>query len=414
MGNRSKVVTCAFFLLLGLGLHVYAAPRPMRVLAMGEVDTAYCPLAAFFASEPSLDVTLAVARDMHGTVYGENGLRRIIRLYVPRDLKTFLEYKFIIINQPVIRLFPERSLEEMRSAIADHGVGGLCFMESMYGDIYMPWLQTELSKCFPYDHYANLKLGAPGGRNYNLEVVKDKDLPPLLTAFVPLGIEKVSPFGEARPTFPKEGATAWAYCKVLGMPFGGVVNRFPLFISWVYGPGKAMVWTTADQFDSPMWKTHDGKERFQVDILAGMIWLSSGWGLPDDPVMVHNLRNSFSQLSERRELLYNVLDFIDDFGANTRAIEKEIDQLRGMTKEAGDLYLDHEFEESRATVKDAFDLAAEIEGEAVQLKERALLWVHLIEWLTVTSTMILTGVVIWSLMVRRRLYHAVATTRGVG
>ncbi len=184
----------------------------IRVLAIGEVDTAYCPIYGFCASEPSLDVTLAVARDMHGTNYGDKGLQRIIRLYVPRNLESMLSYDFIVINQPVIRFFPQSSLEAMYSAVAEHGVGSLCFMESMYREIYEPWLQTRLSQCYPYDHYRNIRMGAPGGQPYNLEVVMDQKLPPLLRPFVALGIEKIRPFGYARPPFPvreqRSGPTA--------------------------------------------------------------------------------------------------------------------------------------------------------------------------------------------------------------
>jgi hypothetical protein len=49
--------------------------------------------------------------------------------------------------------------------------------------------------------------------------------------------------------------------------------------------------------------------------------------------------------------------------------------------------------------------------EAVNAKDRALLWVYIIEWLTVLGTSAIVGTILWSLMIRRRLYRQVATTR---
>ncbi len=384
-----------------------ARSRIMHVLAIGEVDTSYCPIKDFCVVEPSLDVTLVVARDMHSTNYGAEGLRRMIRLYIPRSMDAMLEYDLILLNQPVIAYFPLTSLEQMRSAIADHGKGALCYMVSQYADIYMPWLETELSKCFPYDHYANLAAGHPGDEDYDLEVVRDDPtLPPLLTAYVPLGIEKVRPFGGSRPTYAKEGATVWAYCRTHGRH-----GRYPLFISWPYGPGQGLAWTTADQFESPMWRSPDGKERFALDIFTGIVWLSSGWNLPDDPIWVRNMRISFTQIRVRAILTQSLIEFVDMYGANTRHVEQELARMLEINREAGELYLDHDFYSCEARLTEALNLASEIERACIRLRERALLWVYVIEWLAVTSTMTLALVAVWSLMIRRRLYREVSHTR---
>lgn len=386
--------------------------RPIRILATGEVDPSYCPISGFGFAEPSLDVTLAVAREMHGTTFGEKGLRRLIRLYIPRNLEEMLEFDFILLNQPVIVYFPTASLEQMRSAIADSGIGGLCFMQSMYSDIYSPWLKTELSDCFPYDHHANLRLGAPGGQLYDLEVVRDTELPPLLTPYVPLGIEGVRPFGEARPTFEREGATVWAYCRSSAFRTYYGLDRFPLFISWRYGPGMALVWTTADQFDSPMWITSDGRERYALDIFTGMVWLSSGWELPADPVRVHILRERFALIRSRIGLIGSLIEFIDEFGASTYEVGVDLGELQSTVAHAGRFYLAHEFEATEEAFNEAFEFASLIESRSITLKERALSWVYLIEWISVTGTFLITGFLLWTLMIRRRAFREVGITRG--
>jgi len=52
-----------------------------------------------------------------------------------------------------------------------------------------------------------------------------------------------------------------------------------------------------------------------------------------------------------------------------------------------------------------------LEVDAVKLKNSALAWVFLIEWLSVSSTMLVCSVLIWQLMVRRRVYREVGVTR---
>jgi hypothetical protein len=52
--------------------------------------------------------------------------------------------------------------------------------------------------------------------------------------------------------------------------------------------------------------------------------------------------------------------------------------------------------------------------DALVLKDRALFWIYVIEWLSVSGTFLLAGFVLWTLMVRRRLYRQVASTRFAG
>lgn len=48
---------------------------------------------------------------------------------------------------------------------------------------------------------------------------------------------------------------------------------------------------------------------------------------------------------------------------------------------------------------------------AFRLKDQAMLWIYLIEWSVVTSTFTICGVVVWTLMVRRRYYREIGSTR---
>ena len=52
-----------------------------------------------------------------------------------------------------------------------------------------------------------------------------------------------------------------------------------------------------------------------------------------------------------------------------------------------------------------------VEDEAVKAKNQALLWIYAIEWLVVTGTLMIGGFILWSLMVRRKLYREVDVSR---
>jgi hypothetical protein len=52
-----------------------------------------------------------------------------------------------------------------------------------------------------------------------------------------------------------------------------------------------------------------------------------------------------------------------------------------------------------------------LEEKAFVLKDATLFWVYVIQWAAVTSVLMMSGVVLWSLMVRRRLFREVYTTK---
>jgi hypothetical protein len=49
--------------------------------------------------------------------------------------------------------------------------------------------------------------------------------------------------------------------------------------------------------------------------------------------------------------------------------------------------------------------------EALKLKDQALFWIYVSEWSVVTGTFLLCSFVVWSLMVKRRLYREVEETK---
>ena len=110
-------------------------------------------------------------------------------------------------------------------------------------------------------------------------------------------------------------------------------------------------------------------------------------------------------------MLLSLVEFCEDFGANTNGIMLKIAQADNAMLEATPPYLELRLEDALESYQKVGNMLTEIEQDAINLKKRALLWVYLIEWLAVTGTSMICGFALWTIMVRRRLYREIQTTR---
>jgi hypothetical protein len=133
--------------------------------------------------------------------------------------------------------------------------------------------------------------------------------------------------------------------------------------------------------------------------------------VPQDIDLIHSVRSKGFEIRTRSSLLLNLLEFIEKFGANTREVMREMDQINVDISGARQDYIDLRFEEVLLTYEDIGDVLGELEEEAIELKDRALLWVFIIEWLAVSGVSLVAGFALWSIMVRRKLYREIETTR---
>jgi len=133
--------------------------------------------------------------------------------------------------------------------------------------------------------------------------------------------------------------------------------------------------------------------------------------VPQDLQLVHRVRSMMFEMSTRKSLLFGLLDFCESFGANTNKIMMKVDEADRVVSEALPDYLQLRFEEVLKAYQEAEKILSKVEADAVKLKKKALTWVYTIEWLTVTGTALICGSLVWSLMVRRRLYREAGVTR---
>jgi hypothetical protein len=106
-----------------------------------------------------------------------------------------------------------------------------------------------------------------------------------------------------------------------------------------------------------------------------------------------------------------MIDFIGRFNANTRPVEQMLAEATPMRREAEGLFIDQRYEESSSMLIAATRRFDDINEAAIELRNQALLWVYIIEWSAVSATSLIAGIIVWSLMVRRRLYREVGVTK---
>jgi hypothetical protein len=404
----------AILLCLLLGLLLSRAwgdeVRPLRVIDSGIAES--IPIAAaWIRSEPSLTGLVVPSREGWGGVQPSH-VKKMIRIYFPRTFEELASYDFFLFAQVDMTYFTGTQDRWMHDAIAERGLGGLNTRSvmSMIPSYSYPWVDSLLSQAFPNDPLAVVQHDYYRMNNQALGpmvVNDDEAVAPIVRPFKDQ-IERVLFSYRGVVTSPRPGSTIYTWVKTdlreLGNPLLGYIAHL---FQWTYGEGTTF--TTMDMLTDRFWRGDENP--FSLDIVANIIWHSCGRELPADAMMVHLLRGRFLAFDLMKSNLVSVLEFAERFGANTNRIYDHLQEIESGKGEADRSYLQGNFEESNAMMDEIIGDLEGLDGEAVRLKDRALMWVYIIEWLVAASTLIVSGVLLWTLMVRRRLYRQIGATR---
>jgi len=366
----------------------------IRMLMIGEVDIHHQDATYFLLSDPRVDLTLIPA----GDIADPDTSKRFVRIYVPRTKEK------LVSNFDVIELFDfvpyvlrNEHIQWIHDAVRDHGLGlalvemGWYAVSDWTGNDAAAWSGTVLYQAYP----ADLVLGKQNLRTAYMDITTES----LLTAL---------------PLFDRIPLTTVEQHGIQVARAGSVVytvwraGKEDAIIGGTYGAGTTLMIPMG--WDNVPDATERGWE-YYVDFVLNHAYYVANLPLPEDPDLARRLRNSFNEYLTRRSLAAALLDFVGKFGANTAGIEKLIGDLEGDRKRAERLYIEGDYEAAWQTMDNLLSEFAELSEESMKLRQRALLWVYLIEWLAVTATLLLCGAALWTLMVRRRLYREVKTTR---
>jgi len=379
----------------------------VNVLATGKAEGTPI-LLGWILTEPSICGTVVPTRESGDVTAPE--IKRLMRIYFPRTFEELLNYDFLFLAQVDMSFISPKQALWMHDAIAKHGLGGVNTRSVMSMNNYLsePWAQSVLSQAFPNDAMAVIKSPYYLRPSGPLKVNADASLPPVIRPFK-ADIERRFAGYAGLLTVPRPGTRIYSWLKTgltqFAFPFPGYI---PHIFEWNYERG--ITFTFMDMVYDTFWRTNINP--FALDIVVNVIWRGAHRELPTDALKVHLLRQRLLGFNQEKSAVLAVFDFAERFGANTARVYagmKDVDEEKAA---ADSLYLGGDFDGAYAKMSDAFEKLNTLTEEAIRLKDQALIWVYVVEWLSVSGTSLLCGLLVWLLMVRRRLYREAGVTRG--
>jgi hypothetical protein len=180
-------------------------------------------------------------------------------------------------------------------------------------------------------------------------------------------------------------------------------------VSWKVGEQGGHFWIDADNVFSLWWDPYSNE--YAPDVLMNVLLHSAGRELPEDIVIIHRIRRQYWLYTQSASYLQSLFAFVENFGANTFKLVEQLDRIDQSREKSFDNFRDQQYEEALSAIRLAMEQFGDLEKKTFKLKDTTLVWVYLIEWATVTSVFLISGVMLWLLMVRRRLFREVYATR---
>jgi uncharacterized membrane protein len=318
---------------------------------------------------------------------------------MPRTYKELASKQDVIILSDANRdLFSGQVLRWFSDGVLEEGMGLLMTggRESFGAYFSMPdWTPTSVGNILPVE--STRQEDGPDGR---VRVLVPENV---FMASLPWGsIGRYGFFFGCNPVGEKDGAEVLAEL----VPDVGETN--PLLVWWDIGDGRTFAmtsdWTPAGANLFLEWE-------FYSDYAINLVLFIASQEIPSDPVLVHRIRMELEEYHLKRSFLLSVIEFVVRFGANPEKVEEMMGAADRGLREVGRLYMDYEFQTSLARAETLVQDLEEATDMALELKDQALFWIYVAEWAAMMGTGLVAGVVLWSLMVKRRLYSQVATTR---
>ncbi len=374
-------------------------------------------LASWFITEPSTDPLIVPTR-AHGDVQPRD-IRRFVRIYFPRSYESLLDYEFFFLAQIDMFSLSDQQQQWLYDGLTNYRKGGVNTRSanSVNANFYMPWVESQVSDVFPNDALAVIS----SDRNFDspegpLIIRGDADLPNIMKPYKAT-IERIIPWyvSHQNPfplTIPKPGSTILSYTRNSQGIESPVPGQIAQVFYWRWN--KSITFTFRGVVYDPFWSTSPSGAQdanpYALDIISNIVWFSTGRYLPADHFKVHDFRRDLFDFGLQQSVLTSLLDFAEIFGANPADEYARLSDIQDIRTQASDYYLEGDFDAAYEEMGMALRSMDGLQEEVVRLKDRAMLWVYVVEWPITTAVFLIAGFVLWTLMVRRRLYSHVSTT----
>ncbi len=345
-------------------------------------------------TDPMLEVTRVPSHAWRSD-YDQETIKRFLRLYMPRSYQDLCAYGLIVLSDASRSIFSPKEIGWFHHSVVSGGlalamIGGY---DSFGGSHGAPgWSGTTVEEILP------VILTDQVVENCQVEMRVQDAQDRLMVALEPMA---PPPFLGINVVEAKQGSRLLA----MGVALQG---EYPLMLCWTTGNGRAFAltsdWNGGWGVNFYTWQPYPTYSSL-------VTYYSRGVKLPDDLIVYDSVRYLFYEYPVRRSVATSLLEFVERFGARTSTAFDHIAEIDVMEKAAEALYLTQQYESALSELQAAGEEFRALSEQLMSLKDKALLWVYIVEWLAVSGTAMVCGATLWTLMIRKRLYRQVQVTR---
>jgi len=359
----------------------------IRVLFMGDALMAPGFVTPIIAQDPLVRLTAVPVEFITLKYLSIEQAAASLRMYLPRTeqmLKS--QYDVIIIADARMPFFPARLQNWIKSGVIDSGQGFLMAggPQSFGGSYDHPsWEASPVGDILPCE--CPRDFWPLMGKPYHLVPVPGYEDHPLVRG---IPWRQVWLFNQQRVQ-EKQGSI------VVGRSDKNPPGS-PILIYMDVGKGRSEAFVFDWGGNGPQ-LFH--RWTYAPVVLSNLIYYAARVKIPEDTSLFLKLRTRLTSFFSTRSFAISVIDFAEKFGANTRKAEAALAESEELRRKVISLYVEAKYEESLDVLEEALSKAKEASDLALRAKDEAMVWVYVIEWFTVSGTMMLAGSILWALMV---------------
>jgi uncharacterized membrane protein len=332
-----------------------------------------------------------------------------MRLYMPRTYKDLTEkFDVVIMSDAIVRNFRTDYVMWIRNSVIDGGLallmiggygsfGGVPYLESNWGAtvlqdalpvicIHTGWDQGDQS----VSQAGVFEIAEEAAQNEFITSLPFDTLGPH-GVFNGVNIVQLKLSSELLANYRKSSG-----------------RRYPLLVYEEIGEGSGFAmcsdWTPYGGINFLRWP-------YYPDFALNLMSYITGNAVPQDLEAAHRARVLMQDHRGLLETLHSVIDFVAKFGANIARAEELLIEIDEAQKAGKNAYMEGDMETAITQLGRAMDELLGASEDIWRLKDEALFWVYVTEWLVVAATGMLCGFVLWTIMIRRRLYREISSTR---
>jgi uncharacterized membrane protein len=396
------ILSLVVFPCIGSGREIKRDPDTglIRVMYIGTPFRAFTPY-PFFRIDPLLSTT-----PISGLAWLEPEIvMKALRLYLPRTRKEFPKYDVIGLDDTSFEHFPPNTLVWMRDTVLEDGLG--FFMGGGSGSFggahgFPSYADTPIQDIMPV-------VCSSESASFSINtVIKFDD--EFIKSVPWEEYKNHNVFGFYNVVVLREGAVKLSELRSMA---GGGAD--PGWTWWDVGKGRFFASPTGFRGTLGGGLTSAGVSfiywKHYPDFVLNMVYFLAGLTPPSDAQLLYTTRLRFREVDYHRQMITGTMEFISRFGANSKRVDDKLAEAYEVLSRARGYFVDLDLTRSLEEADKVILLLKDADELALKAKQTALFWVYVIEWLAVTATLLLCGVVLWTLMVRRRLYREVSATR---